>query len=166
MSALTIPIELELTPRTQHLRTTLTRRRDQPPPQQQQPAMASSPLPAIGQPFQGGIFAGVSRGEDGQPDAPLILPPDRPKAKLTWADAKAWAEGLGDGARLPTRFESALLYAHLRDQMNTDDYHWTNTPYSDGVVWVQLFSYGYQYGLHKAFKLLAVAVRRFNPSTL
>lgn len=166
MPALTFPVELELTPRSQELLNTLMRWRDQPAPQQQQPAMASSPLPAIGQPFQGGIFAGVSRGEDGQPDAPLILLPDRPKVKLTWADAKAWAEGLGDGARLPTRFESALLYAHLHNQMNTDDYHWTNTPDSDGDVWVQHFDSGYQGSIHKDNELLAVAVRRFNPSTL
>lgn len=137
-----------------------------PPGEQLRAAPAASPLPAIGAPFQGGIFAGVSRGEDGQPDAPLILLPDRPKSKLTWADAKAWAEGLGDGARLPTRFESALLYAHLRDQMNTDGYHWTNTPYSDGYVWVQTFTSGNQRTYHQGSKLLAVAGRRFNPSTL
>jgi len=163
MPALTFPVELELTPRSQELLNTLTRWRDQ-PAAQQQPAQTAQL--GIGASFQGGIFAGVSRGEDGQPDAPLILLPDRPKAKLTWADAKAWAEGLGDGARLPTRFESALLYAHLRDQMNTDDYHWTNTPNSDGLAWVLYFDSGYQYYFHKGGLLLAVAVRRFNPSTL
>lgn len=165
MPALTFPVELELTPRSQELLNTLTRWRDQPAPQQQ-PAPAASPLPAIGEPFQGGIFAGVSRGEDGQPDAPLVLLPDRPKAKLTWDDAKAWAEGLGDGARLPTRVESALLYAHLRDQMNTDDYHWTNTPFSGGYVWVQHFDLGSQDYSRKGYRRLAVAVRRFNPSAL
>ena len=33
-------------------------------------------------------------------------------------DAKAWAEGLG--ASLPTRFESALLYANVRDLLDTN----------------------------------------------
>jgi hypothetical protein len=42
-----------------------------------------------------------------------------PIGDMKWDDAVKWAEGLGDGARLPTRFESALLYANLQDKFDT-----------------------------------------------
>jgi hypothetical protein len=122
-----------------------------------------APFPAIGQPWPGygGFYAGLSRGESGQPDAHLVLLDTEPTKDLTWSAAVAWAEGLGDGARLPTRFESALLYANLKDRFKTDDWYWTGTQYSESYAWSQYFNYGSQYGTGKKYAAHARAVRRF-----
>jgi hypothetical protein len=118
-------------------------------------------VPPIGQPWpaQGGIYAGLSRGEDGEPDAHLVLLPDVLDKDMAWADAVKWAEGLGNGARLPTRFESALLCANLRDQLDTDHWHWTGTPDSEGYAWYQYLYHGYQYSSGTSFGGRARAVR-------
>ena len=117
-------------------------------------------MPSIGSRIHGGIYAGLSRGEDGAPDAHIILLDDTPGKDLNWADAVKWAEGLGDGARLPTRFESALLYANVRDQLVTDEWHWTGTQTSAGRAWVQGFLNGGQYCNYKNDSGRARAVRR------
>lgn len=108
-----------------------------------------------------GTYAGLSRGEDGQPDGHLVLLDAVPEEELKWADAVEWAEGLGDGARLPTRFESALLYANLRDKFDTDCWYWTGTQYSDSNAWDQTFSRGNQGYGNKSAGGRARAVRRF-----
>ncbi len=117
--------------------------------------------PAIGQAWQGGIYAGVSRGEDGEPDGHVILLEAKPEKLLSWADAGQWATDLGDGARLPTRMESALLYANLKDQFEEDRYHWTGTQYSDSLAWIQRFGHGTQITSNKSYEARARAVRRF-----
>jgi hypothetical protein len=118
--------------------------------------------PAIGQPWPGidGIYAGVSKGEEGQPDAHLVLLAAQPGRNMKWEDAVAWAQGLGDGARLPTRFESALLYAHLQDQFDTSNWHWTGTQYSSNYAWGQYFDDGRQDNGSKKAEARARAVRR------
>ena len=144
--------------------------------------MKLSSLPTIGAPFEGGFYggvvrvadklfaiawgavgtyAGLSRGEDGQPDGHLVLLDAVPEEELKWADAVEWAEGLGDGARLPTRLESALLYANLRDKFDTGCWYWTGTQYSADNAWLQFFGYGYQDGCDKEDAGRARAVRRF-----
>ena len=115
----------------------------------------------IGEAWQGGIYAGISRGEDGEPDAHLVLLRNLHIDDLTWQQAVDWAAGLGDGARLPTRFQSALLYANLRDQLDTDRWHWTGTQYSDDGAWSQGFNNGFQYYYGKKSQARARAVRRF-----
>ena len=122
--------------------------------------------PAIGAKWPGaidGIYAGVSRGENGEPDGHLVLLSAKPEEDLTWKDAKAWAEGLGNGARLPTRFESALLYANLRDQFDLNEWYWTGTVYesSPSYAWLQLFDYGLQLGNRQSLEFRARAVSRF-----
>lgn len=128
-------------------------------------------LPAIGQPWPGidGIYAGISRGEDGEPDAHLVLLNAQSEDVMSWDAAVEWAQTLGDGARLPTRFEGALLYAHVRDKLDTSRWHWTGTQYSSDFAWYQDFSYGDQDDDGKKAELRARAVRRlnaqsFNPS--
>ena len=127
-------------------------------------AAATAPVevPAIGDPWPGvkGIYAGVSRGTDGAPDAHLVLLTDKAPTKLAWQAAKDWAAGLGDGAHLPTRDESALLYAHLREEFQSD-WHWTSTQYSESNAWIQYFGYGNQSLNDKKYERLARAVRRF-----
>jgi len=122
----------------------------------------SSTVPRIGEAWPGidGIYAGVSRGEDGEPDAHLVLLNAMPENALNWQDAVEWAKGLGDGARLPTRFESALLYANVRDKLDTNNWHWTGTQYSSSSAWSQDFSYGLQTSLVKKAEGRCRAVRR------
>ena len=119
--------------------------------------------PAIGARWPGheGVYAGVSRGEDGQADAHLVLLDAKPDTDLKWAEGVQWGESLGDGARLPTRFESALLYANLRDQIDTSAWHWTGSQYSASHAFGQGFYYGGQHYYDKEYEGRCRAVRRF-----
>ena len=127
------------------------------------PSVATAPtVIAIGAAWGAvGTYAGLSRGEDGQPDGHLVLLDAVPAEELKWADAVKWAEGLGDGARLPTRFESALLYANLRDKFDTGCWYWTGTQYSADYAWLQNFNYGNQNDNDEKYAGRARAVRRF-----
>ena len=129
--------------------------------------VATTP-PRIGEYWrgQGGIYAGVARGENGQPDYHLILAMKEPQQGFTWEDAKAYAQTIAvEGHHdftLPSRFESALLYANLRDKFNTDHWHWTGTEYSAGRVFNQDFDYGRQDCCSAvSFEARARFVRRF-----
>lgn len=132
--------------------------------------LGAEDLPPIGHPWPGiagSLYAGIAVAEgDGQPDGHIVLLPDQPAGTLAWADAVAWGESLGDGAHVPTRAESALLYANLRDHLNRDDWHWTSTSYADdegsSYAWFCLFSYGGQHFSARSAKGCAVAVRRFD----
>ena len=157
-ATLTLPVELQLTPKSQALFDALMKLG--------QPAEATATTPTTSQPtigsvWQGGIYAGISRGEDGQPDGHIVLLDVKPAKALTWEKAKAWAAALGDDARLPTKVEAALLYANLKGEFQTDDGYWTETPYSDTGAWYQFFDYGGQYGNSQSGTCLARAVRRF-----
>ena len=111
-------------------------------------------------PDHGGIYAGIAATDADQPERHVVLLTDKPPRAMTHKQATEWAATLGNGARLPTRFESALLYAHLRDKIeDKSDWYWTSTPSSDGGVWVQHFNRGSQNNGHDGYKLLAVAVR-------
>ena len=125
--------------------------------------MTQQQPPAIGQawPEHGGIYAGLARGEDGKPDAHLVLLDELSPGKMRWADAVKWAEGLGNGARLPTRCESALLYSQLHDKVDDNYWYWTGTQYSDSIAWIQDFYDGYQLIYPKSAEGRARAVRRF-----
>ena len=70
-------------------------------------------LPAIGAAFEGGTFCGLTTKPDGTHHAVVLLA-DTPTEHLKWADACAWAEGLGNGAQLPTRPVSALVFANAK----------------------------------------------------
>jgi hypothetical protein len=121
--------------------------------------------PAIGSLIEGGLYAGITRGDDGQPSGHLILLPDLPGESMNWQAAKAWAENLGNGARLPTRFESALLYANLNEHIDDDYWYWTGTERSASRAWGQDFSHGSQYIHDKSYEARARAVRliQLNP---
>lgn len=122
--------------------------------------------PAIGAQWpgiEGSAYAGIARGENGKPDYHLVLLADKPSEGLNWKDALAWAEKIG--ANLPTRDESALLYAHLRDRFE-GGWHWTSTQSSSYDAWGQCFYYGTQHDFIKKFEGPARAVRRFGTSVL
>jgi hypothetical protein len=118
-------------------------------------------IPVIGKhwPEHGGIYAGLARGEDGQPDGHLVLLPDEPPSRLDWAAAQQWAQYIE--ARLPTRSESALLYANVRDKIDASAWYWTGTQYSADYAWAQSFDNGNQYFNDEKCQARARAVRRF-----
>ena len=119
--------------------------------------------PAIGQPWPGvdGVYVGVARGEDGAPDAHLVLLNAKPAAALPQEDGAEWASAQMEGARMPTRFESALIYANARDHVDTSKWHWTSTLYGDSYAWVQSFDDGTQYDDHLSAERAVRAVCRF-----
>ena len=108
-------------------------------------------------PEHAGIFAGIAGGKDGQPFAAIILLDVKPDEALNFKDALAWAQA--QGAHVPSRDESALLYANVRDALDPDYWHWTSTPYSDFGAWFQYFGNGSQDGDHKSTKRLCRAIR-------
>jgi hypothetical protein len=130
-------------------------------------------IPPIAHPWpgQGGIYAGVCRGRDGQPDHHLILALAKPLELLAWAPALDWAskveaDGHTDFAA-PDRWQSAALYANVAELFEPE-WHWTGTQYSAGNAFLQDFNYGYQNYCGKKFKARVRAVRRLpvNPSIL
>lgn len=108
-----------------------------------------------------GIYAGISRGRLGAPDAHIVLLNAKPPADMTWADAHVWARSLGGGARLPTPMEAALLWANLRDRFDTERWYWLLESYTgEHEPWVQEFKDGAQGWEEDRFRNTARAVLR------
>lgn len=133
------------------------------------PAVLWLPLPGQFWPEQGGIYVGIAAAEGDMPAGHIVLLADKPAKRLPWAQAVAWAKNLGNGAHAPTRFESALLYANVRDKLDINSWHWTSTERANAsYAWGCDFHDGFQYDNHKSDDGCAVAVRRldlysFNP---
>jgi hypothetical protein len=114
--------------------------------------------------YEGGIYAGIVRGDPGQPDYRLIVcTEDNPK--VNWADAGAWAAGLeADGHKdftLPKRKEQAILFGNVPELFEAD-WYWSNAQYehSSDCAWIQSFNGGFQGYYHKGSHCRARAVRR------
>lgn len=133
------------------------------------------PPPPIGQPWaaQGGTYAGLARGVDGAPDHHLILAAPPPGTLLSWQAAMDWATQLQHGGHtdwsLPTRAESALLFANLGGDF-APTWHWTCEQRNADGAWLQSVEAGTQLYADKSFGGHARAVRRlaiqpFSPST-
>lgn len=107
----------------------------------------------------GEIYAGLSRDHDTGAWHHLVLLP-HVSPDLKWQGAIDWAKSVG--GELPTRFESALLYANVRDQIDTDYWYWTATQlaHEPSWAWSQHFNDGFQTCLHKDDRYRARAVRR------
>ena len=90
----------------------------------------------------------------------LILLPVTIDKDLKWQEAVDWAKSVG--GELPTRFESALLYANVRDQIDQDYWYWTATQHASAPSWAwsQYFDYGKQNYYRKDGHRRACAVRR------
>ena len=90
----------------------------------------------------------------------LILLPDTLDRGLAWQEAIGWARSVG--GELPTRDESALLYANVRDQIDQDHWYWTSAPHASepSWAWLQNFDDGGQYDDRKDYHNRARAVRR------
>jgi hypothetical protein len=119
--------------------------------------MKLSDLPALLQPLEGGLFAGVCTTPDGAHHAVVLLA-DKPDEKLTWEKAMNWAEKLG--AVLPTRPVAALLFANTNAQFEPE-WHWTSETFDGSYAWSQYFLYGNQNTNLKSYEGRARAVRRF-----
>ncbi len=117
--------------------------------------MKLSDLPAIGQPIDAGLFAGITTKHDGTHCAVVLLA-DKPAKDVTWKQAMVWAKKLD--AELPARPVSALLFANLKDQFEAR-WHWTCEEQDSSYAWLQLFTSGYQFGYAKSFQARARAVR-------
>ena len=107
----------------------------------------------------GEIYAGVSRdAETGTWHHVALLP--QTSENLTWQQAIDWAKSIG--GELPTRFESALLFANLRDKIDPDYWYWTATEHASepSWAWYQYFGNGGQYYIRELNRSRARAVRR------
>jgi len=112
--------------------------------------------------IEGELYAGIAFRES-TPYCHLWMLPDV-AAPDTWQHVLDWARGLHPkmGTEVPDRFESALLYANLRDHVDQDYWHWTATPYAgdESFAWFQFLDYGYQDYSPKGNHYRARAVRR------
>lgn len=119
---------------------------------------ATGAFPKIGEywPGQGGIYAGIARGWNGAADYPLILGIDAPAISVKWQAAIDHAKTIeADGHcdfRLPSKTESALLYANLKDLFDTDHWYWVGEQYSEDTAWIQFFNDGHQLYLDKDYE--------------
>lgn len=118
-------------------------------------AMTINDLPALGQPLDGGTFAGLTTTPDGAHVAVILLP--GAGDKLTWAKAKAWAKK--QGGELPSRPVAALLFANVKSALQPR-WHWTSDEEDASSAWRCYFYGGDQYDDRKSYEGSAVAVRR------
>jgi hypothetical protein len=112
-------------------------------------------LPALKQPLDAGLFAGVITQPDGKHCAVVLLA-DKPAQRLAWKDAMAWADSVG--GQLPTRPVAAMLFANAKDQFE-EALHWTSESWDGSFAWRQDFSYGTQFSNHESYEGRARAVR-------
>lgn len=114
-------------------------------------------LPALGQPLEGGTFAGLTTRPDGTHHAVVLLA-DKPGGRLTWAQATEWAGSLN--AQLPSRPVAALLFANAKAAFE-EAWHWTadEDPDDGAFAWSQYFDGGDQDCSRKSFEGRARAVR-------
>jgi hypothetical protein len=147
------------------------------------------PLPGQYWPEQHGYYAGIQTSEDGKTGWHLILP-DAPECYFvdviwglygedvvgavsefdglpnTLAMAAAGSDlaqrirALPDDCYLPSRFESALLYATCHAHIEDSNWHFTSTQYNASDAWSCTFDDGSQFGYLKSYEGSAVAVRR------
>ncbi|TXC62102.1 DUF1566 domain-containing protein [Piscinibacter aquaticus] len=99
-------------------------------------------LPKIGETLEGGIFAGLTTTKDGTHYGAILLA-DKPKTRLSWGDAMAFAERIN--AALPTRAVAAQLFANLKPQFE-EARHWTSEALNEDCSYAryQHFYYGSQ----------------------
>ena len=116
--------------------------------------MSITDLPAIGQPLDGGTFAGLTTKPDGTHCAVVLLPDNG--TDLTWAQAKAWAKK--QGGELPSRPVAALLFANVKASLKPE-WYWTSDEYDASYAWGCDFISGDQLYYRKSFEGSAVAVR-------
>lgn len=117
-------------------------------------SLTISQLPALGEPLEGGAFAGIVTMPDGKHVAVVLLP-ERGE-DMNYDQAVAWAEE--QGAQLPTRPVAALLFSNVQTLLQPR-WHWCLETEGAFYAWCCNFYNGFQ-DLHlKSYELSAVAVR-------
>lgn len=162
MSKITIPIEIDFTPRSRAIMEALYKTLDpkfqaDDTAEQPEPAQATA-APALNlQP--GEHYAGVVLDANGNVTHHLVLMAERPTNKLNWQAAMDWAKRVGGD--LPTRQEQALLFANCKPHLQAD-WHWSNQTHDDDTsyAWYCYFYGGFQSSNRKIYEGCAVAVRR------
>lgn len=110
-------------------------------------------LPAIGSLWNGGVYAGIVRGDASESDYHLISSFDE-IVRAIWGDARSWASNLpphsGRSWRLPTRRDQAVLYGNL-PELFAKEWYWSSTLYAPDAAyaWAEYFGDGRQYGFHR-----------------
>ena len=120
-----------------------------------------APVPGL----ENAIYAGIAPEEGDQPQAHLVLWLNTPETRQNFEDSIALAKAVNPetDSHLPTRTESALLYATLCGQINRDWWYWTSTYYDKDkdAAFVQNFYYGFQFYNYLYSGYRALAVSRF-----
>ena len=113
-------------------------------------------LPRIGEPWQGGIYAGLTI-HDNAPHVLVLLPEEA--ENVNWKDALTWAEQ--QGGLLPSRFDALVLFENLKGKFQPE-WYWTGAQHAsyESCAWLQSFHSGYQTYDHKDSNSRARAVRR------
>ena len=81
---------------------------------------------------------------------------------MEWKEAKKACENLGDGWRLPTKYELNLLYEN-KDKIGgfAISKYWSSTEEDNDTAWYQSFTSGGQYANDKNLEFFVRAVRGF-----
>lgn len=118
-----------------------------------------APVPDL----DGAIYAGIAPAEGDMPQAHLVLWLNTPETRQNYEESIALAKAVNPetDSHLPTRTESALLYATVRDQIKKDSWYWTSTYWDEDkdAAFVQGFYDGGQgdYNLYGGCRALAVS---------
>lgn len=120
-----------------------------------------APVPGL----DGAIYAGIAPAEGDMPQAHLVLWINTPETRQNYEESIALAKAVDPqlDSHLPTRTESALLYATVRDQIKKDDWYWTSTYHDEDkdCAFVQYFYDGGQDDRLLGYGYRALAVSRF-----
>ncbi len=115
--------------------------------------------------LDGAIYAGIAPAEGDMPQAHLVLWINTPTTRQDYEASIALAKAVNPetDSHLPTRTESALLYATVRDQIKKDSWYWTSTYWDEDkdAAFVQSFGHGSQNGYGLNYESRALAVSRF-----
>ena len=117
-------------------------------------SLTLSQLPALGEPLEGGAFAGIVTMPDGTHVAVVLLP-ERGE-DLNHRAAVAFAQERG--GQLPTRTIAALLFANCK-QLLQPGWNWCLETQGASHAWMCNFYYGHQASDRKSHEGSAVAVR-------
>ena len=85
----------------------------------------------------------------------LILWPSYEKEGMDYEKAVKWAESVNPdmNSHIPTRHQSITLFERVRDQIDTDYWHWTLTKTaSRNAAFDQNFYSGYQFIIHLSWE--------------
>lgn len=114
--------------------------------------------------LDGAIYAGIAPAEGDMPQAHLVLWLNTPITRQDHEASMALAKAVNPetDSHLPSRTESALLYAAVRDQIKKDSWYWTLTFYDEDkdCAFVQGFGDGCQgssFLLDDEYRALAVS---------